>query len=48
MFEFVPIMCNAYCMVLLTIKFFQVCEMCATPYYICAVDIDASIRIVKN
>ena len=40
--------CNAYCMFLLTIKFFQVCEMPAAPCYICVIDIGVNIGIAKS
>ena len=48
MFEFGLIMYNADCMLSLTMTFFQVCEMYATPCYICVVDIGVNIRIVKS
>ena len=48
MFEFGLMIYVACCMLLLTWKFFQVCEMCATPCYICVVDIGVNIRIVKR
>lgn len=43
-----PIMYIAYCMILLTRKLFQVCEMCASPCYICLVDVRVNIKTVKN
>ena len=43
-----PIVYNAYCMILLTRKLFQVCGMCAAPCYICLVDIRVNIKTVKN
>ena len=36
--EFSLIICDAYWMLLLTMKFFPVCEMRATPCYICVGD----------
>ena len=48
MLEFPLVMCNAYHMLLLTMKFFQVNEMCATPCCICVFDIVVNIETVKS
>ena len=45
MFEFGLIMYNPNCMLFLTMKLFQICKMCATPCYICLVDICVNIEI---
>ena len=45
MFEFGFVMYNAYSMLLLTMKFFQICEMCATPCSIGIVDIGVNIGV---
>ena len=46
--KFVSIMYNAYHMLLLILKFFQVCEICATPCCIWLFYIDVNIGTVKN
>ena len=48
MFKFGIIIYNEHCMLLLIMKFFQVCEMCATLCYICVVDIGVKKGIVTS
>ena len=47
MFEFILHMYNAFCMLLFTMKFFQISEVRATPCYVCVVDIGVNTEIVK-
>ena len=46
--EFSLIIYDAYWMLLLTMKFFQVCEMRATPCYICVVDKGVNLGKVNS